>query len=58
MSLSIKETIKKLREEINFYNKNYYELDESLISDFEFDAKLLELQNLEKAYPEFDDDFL
>lgn len=55
MSLSIQETIKKLREEINFYNKNYYELDESLISDFEFDAKLLELQNLEKAYPEFDD---
>ena len=55
MSPTIQETIQKLREEINFYNKNYYDLDESLISDFEFDAKLLELKNLEIAYPEFDD---
>ncbi len=55
MPENIQEQIEKLRNEINFYNKNYYELDESLVSDFEFDAKLLELQNLEKTHPQYDD---
>ncbi|MBS1573530.1 MAG: NAD-dependent DNA ligase LigA, partial [Bacteroidetes bacterium] len=54
MNNPIQEQIEQLRKEIDFYNKSYYEQDESLISDFEFDEKLLQLQELEKKYPEFD----
>ncbi|WP_313028045.1 NAD-dependent DNA ligase LigA [Soonwooa sp.] len=55
MSNDIQNKIEALREELHQHNYNYYILDEPSISDFEFDALLKELQNLEKKYPEFAD---
>lgn len=51
----ILQRIEELREELHHHNYNYYVLDEPTISDFEFDAKLMELQELEAAHPEFYD---
>lgn len=56
MNTEIKKKIDTLREELQEYNYNYYVLDKSLISDFEFDSKLKELQKLEEEYPEFYDE--
>lgn len=49
-------TIQKLREELNQHNYNYYVLDKPLISDFDFDSKLKQLQELENSHPEFFDE--
>ena len=45
-----------LRKELNEHNYNYYVLDKPVISDFEFDQKLKELEALETEHPEFFDD--
>ncbi len=50
-----KEKIEQLRKELSQHNYNYYVLDNPTISDYEFDTKLKELQDLESQYPEFDD---
>ena len=42
-----KEQIFKLRDELRQHNYMYYVLDEPSISDFEFDSKLKQLQDLE-----------
>lgn len=47
--------IKKLRQELEQHNYNYYVLDNPTISDFEFDQKLNELAQLESAHPEYFD---
>jgi DNA ligase (NAD+) len=47
--------IEALRRELEQHNYNYYVLSTPTISDFEFDAKLRELQELEAAHPEFFD---
>ena len=47
--------IDQLREELRLHNYNYYVLDSSTISDYEFDIKLEELQELENRHPEFFD---
>lgn len=47
--------ITALRDELNQHNYNYYVLDRPTISDFEFDTKLKQLQDLEAANPEFFD---
>lgn len=44
--------IEALRKELNQHNYNYYVLSAPTISDFEFDQKLKELQDLEKLHPE------
>lgn len=49
------QTIQSLREELNLHNYNYYILDNPTLSDYEFDMKLKELQDLENKYPEFFD---
>lgn len=54
--MSIQETIQALRNELNQHNYNYYVLDNATISDYDFDIKLKELQDLEDKYPEFFDD--
>jgi DNA ligase (NAD+) len=54
--MSIQETIQALRNELNQHNYNYYVLDNATISDYDFDIKLKELQDLENKYPEFFDD--
>ncbi|MCE5332244.1 MAG: NAD-dependent DNA ligase LigA [Bacteroidales bacterium] len=51
----MKTQIELLRRELEQHNYNYYVLSSPTISDFEFDAKLRELQELEAAYPEFFD---
>lgn len=54
--MDILQTIQALREELNQHNYNYYVLDTPTISDFEFDAKLKQLQELEAKHPEFYDE--
>jgi len=54
--MDIQNTIQKLREELNQHNYNYYVLDKPTISDFEFDLKLKQLQELENQHPEFFDE--
>ena len=53
--MNIQDTIQQLRSELDQHNYNYYVLDQPQISDFEFDQKLKELQDLEAAHPEFFD---
>jgi DNA ligase (NAD+) len=53
--MNMKEYIFQLREELRKHNHNYYVLDTSTISDFDFDQKLKELQKLEEDHPEFHD---
>lgn len=54
--MDIQETIQSLREELNLHNHNYYVLDNPTISDYDFDVKLKELQELENKHPEFFDE--
>ena len=54
--MDIQNTIQILRDELNQHNYNYYVLDETLISDYEFDLKLKQLQELESQYPEYFDE--
>lgn len=54
--MNVLETIKNLRDELNQHNYNYYVLDNPTISDFEFDQKLKQLQDLEAQHPEFFDE--
>ncbi|MFI0431330.1 NAD-dependent DNA ligase LigA [Mariniflexile sp. HMF6888] len=53
--MTIEQQIQSLRNELNQHNYNYYVLDNATISDFEFDIKLKELQDLEAKHPEFFD---
>ena len=49
------ERITALREQLNNYNYHYYVLSQPLISDFEFDKLLAELQQLENENPQYFD---
>ena len=53
--MTTREEIEHLRSELNQHNYNYYVLNSPTISDFEFDAKMHELQRLEAENPEFFD---
>lgn len=44
--------IKKLREQINYHNYQYYVENNPVISDYEYDQLLKELENLEATYPD------
>lgn len=48
-----KEKIKELVELLNKYSQAYYNNDVSLVSDYEYDSLLRELETLERDYPEF-----
>ena len=48
----VRRRMDELAEEIDRLNYEYYMNDRSLVSDFEFDAMLRELQDLERQYPE------
>ncbi|MQP23694.1 NAD-dependent DNA ligase LigA [Flavobacterium sp. LMO8] len=54
--MSVLDTINNLRDELNQHNYNYYVLDKPTISDFEFDQKLKQLQDLEAQHPDFFDE--
>jgi len=53
--MTIEERIKQLSDQLHHYNHAYYNEDKSLVSDFEFDQLLKELQALEKAHPAYQD---
>ena len=53
--MNYKERIEELRQQLHEHNYNYYVLSSPTISDFEFDALLRELQQLEEAHPEMFD---
>ena len=55
MPQNIQQKIEDLRTELHQHNHHYYQEDQPTISDFEFDLKLKELQELEKSHPEFAD---
>ncbi|MGB2273703.1 MAG: NAD-dependent DNA ligase LigA, partial [Flavicella sp.] len=52
---SIEQKIIALRNELHRYNHEYYIQDNASISDYEFDMKLKQLEQLEKEYPSFYD---
>lgn len=45
--------IDQLTNELNEHNHRYYVLAQPIISDFEFDMKMKQLEDLEKEFPEF-----
>ena len=49
--MEIWERMEFLRTELERHNKLYYENDAPEISDFEYDAMLRELEDLEQKYP-------
>ncbi len=53
--MDVLERIKELRKEIDRYNHAYYVENNPIISDFEFDMKLKQLEEMEKAYPQYFD---
>ena len=53
--MNTEDQINQLREELRIHNYNYYVLDNATISDFDFDIKLKQLQDLEETHPEFYD---
>ncbi|ESU26455.1 ligA protein [Flavobacterium limnosediminis JC2902] len=54
--MDVLQTLQALRNELNQHNYNYYVLDNPTISDYEFDLKLKELQELEAKHPEYFDE--
>ena len=48
--------IKQLRQELETHNYNYYVLNNPVITDFEYDILMHELEHLENAFPEFQSD--
>jgi DNA ligase (NAD+) len=52
MPADIKKKIDSLREKINFHAYRYYELDDPLIADSEYDQLFQELLRLEELHPE------
>lgn len=55
MLADIQEKIAQLTQELNEYNYQYYVLANTVISDYDFDMKLKELEALESQYPQFKD---
>lgn len=47
--------VEQLRKELEEHNYNYYVLNQPTISDFDFDMKLKELEELELKFPDFTD---
>ena len=50
--MDTKEEIEKLREELRLHSSAYYDKDAPLISDFEYDAMMRRLIELEEQHPE------
>ena len=50
-----RDRIHKLTRDINQHNHRYYVMNDPLINDFEFDLLMLELEGLEKQYPQYAD---
>ena len=52
----IQQKIEHLRDELRRHNYEYYVLDAPVISDYDFDIKLKQLQELEEKHPEYFDE--
>ncbi len=52
-TLSPKDRIEQLRRELQRHSKLYYELDSPEIPDYQYDAMLRELRELEEQYPQY-----
>lgn len=52
---TIETEIRRLRDELEQHNHNYYVLNAPTISDHDFDMMLKRLEALEREHPEFDD---
>ena len=52
--MDIQQEIERLRAELREHNRRYYDEDAPVISDFEYDALMRSLEELETAHPEFD----
>ena len=48
----IKKRYEELKDLIRKYNEHYYEKNESLVTDYEYDMLLKEMESIEKEYPE------
>lgn len=55
MDSLVKQRIDALREELEEHNYKYYVLSAPVISDYDFDLRMKELQDLEAQYPEYAD---
>jgi len=55
MSAEIEKKINQLRKALRQHNYNYYVLDNAIISDYDFDVLLKELQKLEEENPQYFD---
>ena len=53
--MTIEQQINELRRTLNLYNYKYYVENNPIVSDFEFDTLLRQLQQLEQANPQFAD---
>ena len=53
--MDIRQEIEALRQELLKHNRAYYDKDAPVISDFEYDAMLRKLEDLESAHPEYYD---
>ena len=53
--MTVEQQISSLRKLLNEYNHKYYVENAPVVSDYEFDTLLRELQELEAAHPEFYD---
>ena len=51
----IKKRYEELKDLIRKYNEHYYEKNESLVTDYEYDMLLKEMESIEKEYPELKD---
>ena len=45
--------IEELQNQLHYYNEQYYQYHNSVVTDYEFDQLLEELIKLEEAFPEF-----
>ncbi len=54
--MDIKKKIDILRSKIRIHNHEYYQLNNSSIDDYEYDALMTELRNIETQYPEYNDE--
>lgn len=52
---TIESKIRRLREDIEAHNHNYYVLNTPTISDCDFDMMMKELERLEREHPQYDD---
>ena len=49
---TIKKELASLRKEIRYHNDRYYNQDNPIISDYDYDQLMLRLKKLEQEYPE------